>query len=214
MVYQGLLPPVTRPGERKGSSRTWRFELKDVLALAKAKERKVSATLALHTAERALAMAEATRRTVLQLCTFLGINNPELPTDDDSVIELFIEVRRLSKVPMLAFTEKDVLYWARTFIAMTERYLVLAEDLTAEPTLWQLYLGFAQKIMEQAPVERFTFEKTLEAAYGYLEAGRRHLQATAFFFVRNRRGHDVASRLFPDGRQNLDEAVIGLLFPH
>ena len=70
---------------------------------------------------------------------------------------------------------------------------------------WQAFVTLAEKLCEQAPRGMFNFHKDLESAYGFLEAGRRNMLSCAFFFVRNRHGHQAAVDLFPDRRKSLDE---------
>ena len=83
--------------------------------------------------------------------------------------------------------------WARAFLAMNEEYLDLTEAYTGDENCWVAFKDLADIMLREAPHSRLNFDKELEAAYGYLDVGRRNLQTGVFFYIRNRFGSHVAN---------------------
>lgn len=202
MVHRGLIRPVSL-----GAANRLRFHLSDIAVASRIRNARVELHQVSNVAHRALAIAEMTERKLEDLYTLLGIGYTMLSTDPESVAGLYSEAERLLELDEPALSIEDVRYWARTFLAMTDAYLRLVEDSIGRAEAWQVFVNLAEKLCEKAPRGMFNFHKDLESAYGFLEAGRRNIFACAFFFVRNRHGHNVALELFPDRRRTLDEAI-------
>lgn len=206
MVRQGLVRPAA-----KGPDHLLRFHAADVHAASRLRGTTVEPHRISTIARQALALAEATERRLEELYTLLGIGYVVLPTDSHAVANMYNEAAKLLECDAPEPTVEEVQYWARLFLAVTPAYLRLVEDAVGEQDAWHVLVELAAKLCERAPVATFRFHKELESAYGFLEAGRRNVFSTAFFFTRNRHGRDVAVELFPDGRKTLDEAVLAFL---
>ena len=206
MVHRGLIRPVSQ-----GSANRLRFHLSDIAAASRIRNARIELHQVSNVAHRALAMAEMTERRLEELYTLLGIGYTVLSTDPDSVTALYTEAAYVLEAKEPELSVEDVRHWARTFLAMTEAYLRFTEDSIGSAEVWQVFVNLAEKLCERAPRGMFNFHKDLEAAYGFLEAGRRNVSACAFFFVRNRHGHNIALSLFPDRRKTLDDAVLAFL---
>lgn len=206
MVRRGLIRPVSR-----GPANRLRFHLSDIAAASRVRNARLELHLVSNVAHQALALAENTERRLGELYTLLGIGFSPLSTGQEAVAQLFEEAEHLLEQKKLELTVEEVRTWARTFLAMTESYLLLTEDTLGRQETWQTFVTLAEKLCEQAPRGQFTFHKDLESAYGFLEAGRRNVFSCAFFFVRNRHGHKVAVDLFPERRKTLDDAILAFL---
>lgn len=206
MVRRGLIRPVAQ-----GAANRLRFHLSDIAAASRIRNARLELHQVAGVAHQALALAELTEHRLNELYTLLGIGYAPLPTDPTSVTQLHEEAEHLLEIPHPELPVDEVRRWASVFLTMTGAFLRLTEEVVGTTEAWQPFVALAEKLCEQAPRELFTFHKDLEAAYGFLEAGRRNVFSCAFFFVRNRHGHHAALELFPDRRQNLDEAVLAFL---
>lgn len=206
MVRRGLIRPVSQ-----GAANRLRFHLSDVAAASRIRNARVELHLVSNVAHRALALAEMTEQRLDDLYTLLGIGYAPLSTDPEAVTKLYSEAECLLQVKDPELSIDEVRTWARAFMAMTETYMRLMEDTVGRAETWHVLVDLAEKLCEQAPKGFFNFHKDLEAAYGFLEAGRRNVFSCAFFFVRNRHGHQIAIELFPERRKTLDDAVLAFL---
>lgn len=206
MVRRGLIRPVG-----KGAVNRLRFHLSEVAAASRIRNARVELHTVSNVAHRALALAEMTEQRVQELYTLLGIGYSPLPVDATAVVRMFNEAEQLLELEEPMLSVDDVRSWAKAFLAMTTSYFTLTEDSVGRSETWNVYVDLVEKLCEQAPRGLFNFHKDLEAAYGFLEAGRRNVFSCAFFFVRARHGMRVATELFPERRKNLDEAVLAFL---
>lgn len=206
MVRKGLIRP-----HAAGAANRLRFHLSEIAVASRIRNARVELHLVSNVAHRALALAESTERRLEELYTLLGLGYAVLPTNVEAVTRLHADAELLLGTGCNDLPVEEVRAWARTFLAMTETYLRLMEDTTGSTTAWQLLVDLAEKLCEKAPKALFNFHKDIESAYGFLEAGRRNMLSCAFFFVRNRHGHNIAVTLFPDKRKTLDDAVLAFL---
>lgn len=214
MTRQGALHPTRIPSPKGTGKKVPRYFLPDVIAASEARTKEYDLPTVASFALRALAYAEAAQRDLAQLKSLLGLDHTVLATDEESCIELYLKTQERLRTMDVLPPVKEVFFWAKTFMAITESYLRVAEEHTADPNGWKLFYDLAQRMSESAPRAQFEMNKNLESAYGFLEAGRRNLRTASYFFVRTRRGEAAAVRLFPDGRINLDDGVMALLFPN
>jgi len=206
MVRRGLIRPVAR-----GAANRLRFHLSDIAAASRIRNARLELHLVSNVAHQALAIAEMNERRLDELYTLLGIGSSPLDTEQEAVIKLFSRAEHLLEHEAPLLSTEEVKTWARILLAMTEAYLRLVEETVGRAETWKVFVDLAEKLCEQAPRSQFNFHKDLEAAYGFLEAGRRNIFSCAFFFVRNRHGYEVATDLFPERRKSLDDAVLAFL---
>jgi len=208
-VKAGKLRVVERPGP---AVRTWRLDAEEVLSLSKFLKQGTSyidiALFAVH----AQYLAQLHEKRIERLERLLGLNTPQLALDFDAVIELYLEAEALLAAPDQPVDPEVAMTWATRFMGMNESYFYILEDHSADPLAWKRYIDLSQHLLEglvQVQGNRFL----TDMARGYAEAARRHVLATAYFFLVGRRGEVLAKRLL-GGLQGFDDAVIAFLYPH
>lgn len=138
------------------------------------------------------ALTRSLERRVELLETMLSRRAWPLPSDEEAVIALYTRAQDEQQDPAKAIS--DIMEWARVLVAMGEEYLDLTEAFTGDTECWKAFSHMVDIMLINAPVKRFNFDRELEAAYGYLDVGRRNFRAAAFFFIRNRYGSQVANQ--------------------
>jgi hypothetical protein len=192
LVRNGSLTPRYPRG--KGLN-TMHFHPEEVSALVAERERddfdvkKLSARVA-----QAHALSRALERRVELLETLLGRHAWPLPSDEEAVVALYARAQDEQQRPTKKIA--GVVEWSRLFMAMGEEFLDLTEAFTGDEDCWQVYTNLVDIMLIEAPIDRFSFDLELKAAYGYLDVGRRNLRASAFFYIRSRYGSHVANERF------------------
>lgn len=195
------------------SSKDWVFDHDQLLSVFRGATKKIDPAEAVERALRAEHLSTALMERVGSLERLLGLDVPALKATPEEVLALVREAQSLlEKEEKTVFQEEVVFTWARRFLAMTEAYLTQVAVITGDTTSWAVFTRLGHRLSlhltETAP-NRYT----RDLLQGYLEAGRRNLRQAAYYNARDEYGADVATKLFPEGRKNLDEAVIGFLFP-
>ncbi len=195
MVYRlarrGDLTP--RYPQGRGLNVPKHFHPEEVSALVAERERddfdvkKLSSRVA-----QAHALARSLERRIELLESMLGRRAWPLPTDEEEVIALYARAQDEQQKP--ATSVSAIMEWARILVAMGNEFLDLTEAYTGDPDCWRAYTYMVDIMLIEAPVERLNFDRELEAAYGYLDVGRRNLRAAAYFFIRSRHGSHVANQ--------------------
>jgi MerR-like DNA binding protein len=191
LVRRGLLRPRYLRPRGKGAV----FSPEEVSALAEVRERgRLDLRGVQNTAAQAFALARQLSRRVEFLESMLGYQSHPMPTDEEQVIALYARAQDEQQDP--PETVAGILEWARLFVAMGEEFLDLVEAYTNDEAAWKVFMDLSEILLINAPIERFNFDKELEAAYGYLDVGRRNLRNVSFFYVRNRFGTRRANEMF------------------
>lgn len=208
-VKAGKLRVVERP---ETAVRTWRLDAEEVLSLSKFFQQGTSFIDVALFAVHAQYMAQVHEKRLERLERLLGLNTPHLGLDFNSVIELYLEAEALLQAPDLVVEHELAMQWATRFMGMNESYFYILEDHAADPMAWKRYVDLSQRLLDdlgKTSTNRFL----TDMARGYAEAARRHIVASAYFFLVGRRGEVLAKR-FLGGLQDLDDAVIAFLYPH
>ncbi len=192
LVRSGMLRP--RYAKERGRQAPMRFHREEVAALVETREKKTYDLQKIAgQAAQAFAMARQLERRVELLENFLGRMTWPLETDEESVVALYARAQDAQQEPDTSIA--GVMDWARTFIAMGDEYLDLTEAFTGDENCWKVFKDLSDIMIFAVPRDRINFDRELEAAYGYLDVGRRHLQTMSFFYIRNRFGNHVAKEL-------------------
>jgi hypothetical protein len=205
LTKQGLLRPVWR-GRRKF------YEQADVAAFAKIYNSKVDWSNVASLAMRAFIKADAAERKLAELSDLLGIGFFQLSTDDTDVRDFYTDaLRRVTYPPTLQAA--DAMLFAKKCLGITEEYLQLVARLTDEgDEPWRPFLDALHYLCINAPRQHFTQDMELAAAYGYLEAARRHMRSLSYFYVHRVCGRSIAATAF-NGERDYAEPIVRALFP-
>lgn len=203
MVKQGLLKPVWK--ERKVY-----YPRADILAISQLFDGKTDFVSIRNLALRAFVRAEEAEKKVYEICSLLGLTTHFIETDEQSILQLYTEVKAALKVdpPVNAV---EVMALAKRFLALTEEYFRLVEHYTCDEEPWRPYLEAVQHFTLKKPMKYIEADPELGAAYGYIEAARRHLRAVSYFYVHTRDGGDAANSAFIG--EHFSDDLIATLFP-
>lgn len=157
---------------------------------------------------RALALAEANEERTRQISELLGLNTPLLSVEEEDVIALHVEAEERAKKTLVPNSD-EILRWAKIFYAMNDNYFNVVRQALAQKDPWFTYLRLGEQLFNE--LQPFIKETHIRNAAVYLEAGRRHLQAAAYMFLRRTSGSARADELFPDVSGGLEEDIIALL---
>jgi len=185
---QGLLRPTWK-GKKKF------FDRGDLLAFMKVFNGKTDWSSIAALAMRAYIKAEANERKLEEISDLLGLGMFTLEADDVSVKHFYDDVcERNGQDPTVLSSEAMLL--AKRCLALTEEYLQVVARVTGSNEPWRPFIETLQHLCENAPRRYFTHDLELAAAYGYLEAARRHMRPLAYFYVRRTNGCRVADQAF------------------
>lgn len=205
LIQKGVLEPEVGDTKKRG------FRLSDLSALAQALSKKMDLSSIGHMALKALAIATRADRKINQLYEAVGFRVLDLPLEEASAVALY--QRTQEALFQMEFSPDEVTEWARVFLAMSEEYLKLLELYTESEEPWKVFMDLGAHLSEAAPVEKFTYRKDLEAAWGLLRVGRNHLRQVSYFYARQKLGARKAGQLLPDAQLSTTETVLNLLFP-
>lgn len=212
MTRQGLLTPVFAREANKPNQ--IHYKKQEIARLAEFKTKKVDIFSVGFMATRALAMSEENERKLDELCLLLGLKNNRLEFDEESVISLHIKTEEVLNELELHLSGQEIFKWAQIFICFSEEYLRTVEQFTDQEDPWELYLNLARRLCEEAPIEQFAYDKSLQTIYGYLEISRKHLRQVSYFYMRSRNTIKETLTKFPDMEGGIDEVMISLLYMH
>ncbi len=207
MVRRGMI----HPAHGKGAGGSSLFALSDIAALADLRFQNLDLATVATMAMRALVLSRNNEKRLNHVTNLLGLNVPSLGTTESEVIALFIEAQDLVQEDE-ELTAAEAHRWAGIFYAMDEAYLRLVAHYGSTNEPWEPFLALAQKLCENAPRAVFSFNKELESAYAYLEAGRRHLRTVVYFYFRAKNGARAADASFLEMDGSIDAEIAGLLF--
>ena len=209
LVRDRLLHPVPLPGPNKLKKY---FRLADVAAYAETQTKKISLADVATMADRAYAVSCGNEKRITNLMRVLGLDSKVLETTEEAVVSLVLRMEDTTLSPPVP-KAKDVMEWARTFLAVNEGYLNLVASYTASEEPWAPFMHLAQVLSEGMPTDALVADKELEEAYGYLEAGRRNLRHVGYFYIRERHGSKKADMLFPV-EEDYATPVMTMLYAH
>lgn len=204
---KGFLLPV------RITPRTVRYRREDVLALVEA--RKLGEMDWGQTALAALqarAIARTTEKKVQQLFLMLGADTFCLGVEEDDVLQVYTKICKLHEDKKKNLETEEVLELVQIFMALNEDYFFLVKKITGDNSPWRTFLETAQLLCDSMPREEFHFDKEKEAAYGLLNAARKHLYHVCYFFIRKNEGQEVVEKEFPRVNR-YDERIINYLRP-
>lgn len=146
-------------------------------------------------AMRAFIKAENNERKIEELAELLGFSTFVLDTDDQSIWSFYLQMQGcIGQDPPVRSDETMLI--ARKCLAMTEGYFRRVKQVAQDEEPWRVFLEGVEYLCAHAPRPYFAQDLDLAAAYGYLDAARRHLRPLAYFYVRNIKGSRVANRAF------------------
>lgn len=203
MAKNGLIGPVFKRDPHTGRN-TMYFHPAEVYALAATELSDLGLSKVANMACRALAIAQHNQREMDAILELLGIHREVIPFDKEGIVALLEKVRFLV-TEQETFTESDALFWAKVFTQTTEEYLRLLSTEAGEP--WTALLALGEKIANSIRCQpSLTSDKVLS----YLNAARRHLRNTAFFYVRTLEGFSGAKKKGLN-YDRLDDEIIRLM---
>lgn len=160
---------------------------------------------------RAYMKAEEAERKIREITELLGLETTPIDTDEESILKFYDEAHiRVTERPPVRPAEVMVL--AKKLHGITDEYLRLVETFTCDDEPWYCYMELANYLIREAPRTYFLQDRELAAAYGYIEAARRHLRPVAYFYVRTRNGREIANQAFIGG--HVTDDIIQVMFPH
>lgn len=210
MISDGTLLPVFQGRKIRGGTYLRRIE---VVALVDLRSQNVDLASVASMAMRALAVSKSNERRLNHLDDLLMLRTKTLETTESEVISRYIEAQDLVDQELSQLPADEVRRWANFFYAMDESYLRMIAHYTTTEEPWEPYMSLAQKFSERAPRSLFGMNKDLETAYGYLEAGRRHLRTIAYFYFRAKNGGATANAVFAEMDMSFDAEIARLLYP-
>ena len=185
------------------------FLREEVAALAAAREKKLDFQKVGLVAAQAHASSRALERRVEFLEQLLGRSWATLSLAEDDVVSLYNEARDGIEVPPIK--TEEVMRWAGVFLSMGEEFLDVLVAITGDVDAWRVFLDLAAAMLRDAPLDTLTYDKELEAAYGYFRYARENLRRVLYFHVRNHHGPQIAGRMVGTPDENVHEGVLRLL---
>jgi len=205
---EGILAAYLPEGSKLGSEQFYNID--EVREWAKKKSEKVSIHKVYAISVRAEAIAQSNRREINRLRMLTGCNLTPVEYDEASVKDLCLKAKDALKKPPTEVTE--VVEWTRHFFGIHKEFFQLAELYTDNPQPWLPFLTLGELIHRNSPIGRFVYEKDLEAAYGYFNSSRRHLNFAIHLFVTMREDLAAANKVIPEAETNVYERLINHLY--
>ena len=170
---------------------------------------------ALRMATRAMKLARRNEQRLDRFLYTIGARVKSLPMEEGEMRKLDTDIRRMLRQDLAKVDIKEVLEWARVFLALDSNYLALCEEVFERRDPWYPWVELSDRMMGACPVKDLKCRQDLAAAYGYLDLGRKNVSYQSFFYCRNTKGSAAALTRFPvylkDPR--VTRAVIGLIQP-
>lgn len=192
-IYRLARTGVFRPTyDRRSRIPRPQFRREEVEAYAEGRFEKVSPQKTKLKAQQALARAGALERRIALLEDMLGARVETPHVDEESVIKTYAEADDDLDLPPVS--PEHVLRWARFFIGVGEEFFDVLEAATDDENSWMVFHDLAQVMAENIPTSEIEVNPSFQAAYAYLEVGRRNLRAVLFTHLQSRMGLRRAMR--------------------
>jgi len=206
-VRQGLLKPRYPRGRKLNAPEL--FLRDEVCALVEAREKRFDFRYTGTIAMQAHASSRALERRVEFLEQLLGRSFATLSLDEEDIVALYAEAKEGVEVPPIDVT--GVMRWAGIFLSMGEEFLELLASATNDIESWKVFLDLSAAMLRDAPLDTLSYDKELEAAYGYFRYARESLRRVMYFHVRNQYGPQTAGRTLTVPKEDVHEGVLRLL---
>ncbi len=206
-VRQGLLRPRYPRGRKLNAPEM--FHREEVAALAELRERKVDFQQVTAAAMQAHASTRALERRVEFLEKLLGHSRATLPVGEEEVAALYAEARRGIEVPPI--NVDGVMRWSSIFLSLSEEFLEQLVAVTGDEDAWRTFLDLAAAMLQDAPLDTFSYDKELEAAYGYFKYARESARRVIYFHLRNCHGPRTAAHVIRPPEEDAHAGVLNLL---
>jgi len=201
---KGILAAYHPEGSKPGHPQL--YQLEEVLAWVRHRDEKLNIRKVYATAVRAEAIAQSNRREINRLRMCMGYNLIPVEYDEASVKELCLKAEYALENPPTEVVE--VVEWAKLFFGIHKEFFQLAELYTDNPQPWRSFLALGEVVQKNCPFSRMSYDKELEAAYGYFGAARRNLGFAIHLFITLREDLAAANKVFPEAETNIYERLI------
>ena len=206
-VRQGLLRPRYPRGRKLNAPEM--FHREEVAALAEAREKKLDFQQITAAAMQAHASSRALERRVEFLEQLLGRSYASLSLEDDDVAAIYAEARQGAEVPPIDVA--GVMRWSSIFLSIGEEFLERLTAVTGDEEAWRAFLDLSAAIIRDAPLDTFSYDKELEAAFGYFRYARENMRRVVYFHLRNCYGPQTASHFVKPLAGDAHTGVLNLL---
>jgi GR25 family glycosyltransferase involved in LPS biosynthesis len=208
LVERGHIFPLYPAGAERNAMH---FRPEEIDSLERARRRDATTHDAYSTAHAGYALARSIHERLERLSRFIGLDEEFLSHEFDDVVALYLKTEHaVSKGFPERYKAETVYELAKVFNSITESYLHLTAEYARTDEPWRPFIELSERMLFVAPVDKFTENRKLASAYGYLKSARANLLHVCHFYVRLKEGSTRATELFPDG---VDEEVIAQLFP-
>lgn len=198
--------PCIRTAGKKGD--IYQFRLADLVSRRKKRLTPETLNDALAKADDARARVARLEGLVSNLISVLGLQEVRLGTAPTDIQALHLEVETLLREYTIELSAAELHLWASRFLAVTEEYLQRYCAVLNEPFAWRPLLELATRIeVEAAPRPS---DGPRREAHSFVQAGRRSLRATCFFYVEKAHGKTTAAKLIKRG-EDLNSIVLRFL---
>lgn len=206
-VRQGLLRPRYPRGRKLNAPEM--FHREEVAALVEARERKLDFHQITTAAMQAHASSRSLERRVEFLEQLLGRSYATLSLEEEDVSAIYAEARRGMEVPPL--NVEGVMRWSAIFLSVGEEFLERLVAVTGDTESWRVFLDLSAAIIRDAPLDTFSYDKELEAAFGYFRYARENVRRVIYFHLRNCHGERAAAYIVKPKTNDAHAGVLNLL---
>lgn len=211
LVHQGLLQPTGSRG-KLGSATMFRAE--EVAAYADLRFKKLDLSVVASMAMRSYVLSKANERRINHIADLLGLDLPALETDEQSVVQLYVEAEDFELEEKTPASLLEIRRWGSVLFSMDESYLKIVEHHTGSPEPWRPFFDVAQRILEGAPAHSVLRRRDIESGYAYLAAAQRHFRGVMYFYYRMKHGRRAADRAFPEmDDRGMEAELAAILYP-
>jgi hypothetical protein len=148
----------------------------------------------------AIARADRMEQMLEELLDVLGARDTLLPMGQVDIEGLYQKAYRTMKQDIRLLPASEVMWWAKTLLAVDASYLQLAAYYLHNTDPWYPLLWFADLLMEKAPRNFFKQVPELDVAYAYFNYARRSLRQVAYFYCRVLKGKKAADAALPESQ--------------
>jgi len=200
----GILAAYHPEGSKLGHPQLYQVE--EVMAWVKHRSEKLNIRKVYATAVRAEAIAQSNRRELERLRVMVGYNIGPREYDEAAVKELCLEAEDAVENPPTEAIE--LVKWSKVFFSIYQEFFQLAELYTDNPQPWRSFLTLGEVVQKNCPIGQLSYDKELEAAYGYFGAARRHLGFSVHIFITGREDLTAANKVTPGAETNIYERLL------
>jgi len=208
-ISKRQLHRLTREGHLKArlKGKAYVYDPNGVYALKDIRESGMTLIEAVARATRAELTANRLERQFNQLCSILGVNVLSADTTPEAVVALHRRVQdalSCAAEPSLG----DVMFWAKTFLSISEEYLhvVSKQFLTDKP--WSCYVELSNKLIQLTQWKLVKQDPELNIAYKLLDLGRRGFRQALFSYALSTSNRRLAYKLVPEALGDVHEDVL------